>query len=122
MNLVDKAALSVMKTTGTTKVSVLVLAFTFCLHFRDIFITTTIKRNLQLAIAIAAGHLVKRSTMVRRFEKLLDSGRLTMSTWMYEKRRFGTLKLPIGGTVFQWTLARWQFRQFLAQLVTSRRY
>ena len=107
MNLVDKAALSVMKTTGTTKVSVLVLAFTFCLHFRDIFITTTIKRNSQLAIAIAAGHLVKRSTMVRRFEKLLDSRRLTMSTWMCGKCQFGTSKLPIGGTVFLWTLARW---------------
>ena len=34
---------------GTTEVSVLVLAFTFCLHFCDIFITTTIRRNLQLA-------------------------------------------------------------------------
>ena len=53
MNLVDKAALSVMKTTGTTKVSVHVLAFTFCLHFRDIFITTTIKGNLQLRLQLA---------------------------------------------------------------------
>ena len=69
-------------------------------------ITTTIKRNLRLAIAIAAGHLVKRSTMVRRFEKLLDLGRLTMSTWMCGKCPFGTSKLPIGGTEFRWTMAR----------------
>ena len=105
---------------GTTEVSVLVLAFSFCLHFCDIFITTSIKRNLQLAIGIAAGHLVKQSAVVRKFVKPLDSGRLTMLTWMCEKRRFRTSKLTIGGAVFWWTLAHWKFRQFLAQLVTSR--
>ena len=94
--------------------------------FASIFVTSSSLQqsdatcNLQLAIGIAAGHLVKQSAVVRKFVKPLDSGRLTMLTWMCEKRRFRTSKLTIGGAVFWWTLAHWKFRQFLAQLVTSR--
>ena len=70
-------------------------------------------------IGIAAGHLVNLSVIVRRLEYPLDAGSDTMSTCMCEKRRFGTSNLPMGGTTFLWTFARWQLIHCLAQLATS---
>ena len=52
-------------------------------------------------IGKAAGHLEWRSTTVNRCEKPFDAGIVTKSACMCEKRFAGTMKSPIGVTVWR---------------------
>ena len=73
-------------------------------------------------MGIASGHLVKRSTIVKRYRNPCDSGSgPTMSTFMCSKRDRGTSKISCGALTWVWILAVWQLTHCLAINPTSLR-
>ena len=67
---------------------------------------------LMLVSGMASGHLIKRSTHVRRYVNLCVGARgPTRSTWMISKRASGVGKDAIAAIECHWILACWHCKQ-----------
>ena len=68
---------------------------------------------------MAIGHLVKRSTAVRRYLNPFERGNVTRSRFKCSKRLFGTINSPIGGVTCLVTLACWHCKHSRAHFEQS---